>query len=73
MLVMLWIILSAAITKKAISLRPYRPRLREDKTVNTKDLRLGQISYFTNKMEKIRKKWRKATQQKGLLDYTAID
>ena len=48
-------------TKKTISLRPYGPRLREDKTVNPLDLRLEQVNYFVDKVRSIQKKWRKAT------------
>lgn len=57
-------------TKKAVSLRPYRPRLREDKMVNPNDLRLEQVSYFVDRVKNIQEKWRKATRlQEGLLDY----
>ena len=48
--------------KRAVSLRPYRPRLREDKTVNPKDLRLEQVSYFVDRVKSIQEKWRKKTQ-----------
>ena len=48
-------------TKRAVSLRPYRPRLREDKTVNPRDLRLEQVSYFVDRVKRIQEKWRKAT------------
>ncbi len=47
-------------TKQAVSLRPYRPRLREDKTVNPRDLRLEQVSYFVDRVKGIQEKWRKA-------------
>jgi len=43
-------------TRKAVSLRPYRVLLREDKTVNPKDLRLEQVSYFVDKVRGIQKK-----------------
>ena len=56
-------------TKKAVSLRPYGPRLREDKTVNPRDLRLEQVSYFVERVRSIRERWRKTTRQNGLLDY----
>ena len=55
-------------TKKAISLRPYKPRLREDKTVTPRDLRLEQVSYFVDKIKRIKEKWRETT-QKGLSEY----
>jgi hypothetical protein len=45
-------------TMRAISLRPYKPRLREDKTVDPRDLRLEQVSYFVNKIKRINDKWR---------------
>ena len=48
-------------TKKAISLRPYGPRLREDKTVNPLDLRLEQLSHFVDRVRNIQKKWQEAT------------
>ena len=48
-------------TKQAVSLRPYGPRLREDKTVNPRDLRLKQVSYFVDRVKSIQEKWRKAT------------
>jgi len=53
----------------AVSLRPYRPRLREDKSVNPRDLRLEQVSYYLNRVVRIREKWRQATRQKGLPEY----
>lgn len=56
-------------TMKATSLRPYRARLREDKTVNPQDLRLEQLSYFVKKVKEIRKKWQKTNQQGSLDDY----
>ena len=54
---------------KATSLRPYRVRLREDKTVNPKDLRLEQLSYFVNRVREIRSKWQKARPQNSLDNY----
>ncbi len=45
-------------TMTAISLRPYGPRLREDKTVNPRDLRLEQVSYFVDRVRRIRDKWK---------------
>jgi len=48
-------------TKNAVSLRPYKPQLREDKTVNPKDLRLGQVNYLVKRIKKIDEKWRKIT------------
>ena len=57
-------------TKKAVSLRPYRSRLREDKTVNPNDLRLEQLSYFVNRARGIERKWQRAKSRKeGLLKY----
>jgi hypothetical protein len=57
-------------TRKAVSLRPYGPRLREDKTVNPRDLRLEQVSYFVERVKSIREKWLKATEQQDvLIDY----
>ncbi len=56
--------------KKAVSLRPYRPRLREDKTVTPRDLRLEQLNYFVNKIKRIRETWLAAKNQKGLSEYT---
>jgi len=57
-------------TKQAVSLRPYRARLREDKMVNPQDLRLEQVSYFVNRIKGIQEKWRKTTlQEKDLLEY----
>jgi len=47
-------------TKKAVSLRPYGSRLREDKTVNPRDLRLEQGSYFVDRVKSIREKWWKS-------------
>jgi len=47
-------------TKKAVSLRPYGSRLREDKTVNPRDLRLEQVSYFVDRVKSIREKWWKS-------------
>jgi hypothetical protein len=47
--------------KKAISLRPYGPRLREDKSVNPQDLRLEQVNYFVDRVKGIQKKWHDAT------------
>jgi hypothetical protein len=44
-------------TRRAISLRPYGPRLREDKTVNPRDLRLEQVSYFVDRVKGIEEKW----------------
>lgn len=45
-------------TRKAVSLRPYGPRLREDKGVNPRDLRLEQVSYFVERVKRIEKRWR---------------
>jgi len=47
-------------TKQGVSLRPYGPRLREDKAVNPRDLRLEQVSYFVDRVKSIQEKWRKA-------------
>lgn len=41
-------------TRNGVSLRPYRARHREDKTVNPNDLRLEQVSYFVGKIKGIR-------------------
>jgi len=46
-------------TKKFISLRPYKIRLREDKTVNPRDLRLEQVSHYVDKARSIQEKWLK--------------
>jgi len=54
-------------TGKAVSLRPYGPRLREDKTVNPRDLRLEQVSYFVKRVKNIQKRWLKATGQRDVL------
>jgi hypothetical protein len=54
---------------KAISLRPYRVRLREDKTVNPKDLRLEQLSYFVDRVKSLREKWQKTNRQSSLQHY----
>ena len=48
----------------AVSLRPYRIRIREDKTVNPKDLRLEQLSYFVEKVRSLRKRWETTGKQK---------
>ncbi len=57
-------------TKQAVSLRPYRARLREDKTVNPQDLRLEQVSYFVKRVRRIQERWREATlQETNLLEY----
>ena len=57
-------------TRKAVSLRPYGPQLREDKTVNPRDLRLEQVSYFVERVKSIQEKWLKATEQQDvLIDY----
>ncbi len=56
-------------TVKATSLRPYRVRLREDKTVNPQDLRLEQLSYFVDKIKEIRIKWQETKKQGSLDDY----
>jgi hypothetical protein len=56
-------------TMKATSLRPYRARLRDDKTVNPQDLRLEQLNYFVDRVKEIRSKWQKARQQGSLVDY----
>jgi hypothetical protein len=56
-------------TVKATSLRPYRVRLREDKTVNPQDLRLEQLSYFVDKIKEIRIKWQETRKQGSLDDY----
>jgi len=54
-------------TAKAVSLRPYKLRLREDKTVNPNDLRLDQVNYFVNRTRSIEKKWGRATSRDGQL------
>jgi len=57
-------------TKQAVSLRPYRARLREDKMVNPQDLRLEQVNYFVKRVRRIQERWRKAAlQEKDLLEY----
>ena len=56
---------------KAVSLRPYRVRLREDKTVNPKDLRLEQLSYFVDRVRNLRERWRKTSKQDSLQRYFA--
>jgi hypothetical protein len=56
-------------TVKATSLRPYRVRLREDKTVNPQDLRLEQLSYFVDKIKEIRIKYQETRKQSNLDDY----
>ncbi len=56
-------------TVKATSLRPYKVRLREDKTVNPQDLRLEQLNYFVDKIKVIRSKWQETRKQSGLGDY----
>ena len=43
-------------TGQAISLRPYGTRLREDKTVNPRDLRLKQVSYLVERVRSIQAK-----------------
>jgi hypothetical protein len=40
-------------TKNAVSLRPYKPQIREDKTVNPKDLRLEQVNYLVKRIKRI--------------------
>lgn len=55
--------------KKAVSFRPYKPRLREDKAVSPRDLRLEQLNYFVNRIKKIEEKEREAAKQKGLQKY----
>ena len=40
----------------AFSLRPYRPRYREDKTVNPLDLRLEQVSHLSSRVKGIQRK-----------------
>ena len=49
--------------RKFVSLRPYKIKLREDKTVNPQDLRLDQVSYFVDRAESIQERWRKGTPQ----------
>ena len=56
-------------TIRAASLRPYRVRLREDKTVNPRDLRLEQLSYFVNKVKEIRSKYKEPRKQGNLDDF----
>jgi hypothetical protein len=41
----------------AVSLRPYKPTLREDKTVSPQELRLEQVNYFVNRVKGIQEKW----------------
>jgi len=55
-------------TMRAFSLRPYRPRLREDKTVNPRDLRLEQVNYFVGRVKGIQERWR-TTRQDDLSRY----
>lgn len=57
-------------TKRAVSLRPYRPKLREDKTVTLRDLRLEQLSYFVNKIRRINDMWQATRSQRDLSEYT---
>lgn len=45
-------------TLNAVSLRPYGPRLRVDKGVNPSDLRLEQLSYYVERLRRIREAWR---------------
>ncbi len=40
-------------TLNAVSLRPYKPQLREDKTVNPMDLRLDQVAYLAKRVRQI--------------------
>jgi|GEM_PF-6471494 hypothetical protein len=56
-------------TIRAASLRPYRVRLREDKTVNPRDLRLEQLSYFVDKVKEIRSKYKEPRKQGSLDDF----
>jgi hypothetical protein len=56
-------------TKKAVSLRPYRPKLREDKMVTPNDLRLEQLSYFVDKVRRINDMWQATKSQRGLSEY----
>ncbi|MFW9848366.1 MAG: hypothetical protein ACFFF4_04455 [Candidatus Thorarchaeota archaeon] len=42
---------------EAVSLRPYGVKHRTDKTVNPKDLRLEQVSYFVRRSKRIQKLW----------------
>ena len=39
---------------KAVCFRPYFRGIREDKSVNPRDLRLEQVSYLVNRIERIR-------------------
>jgi hypothetical protein len=45
----------------AVSLRPFGPRLRTDKVVNPSDLRLEQLSYYVDRVKRIRQAWRAAS------------
>ncbi len=40
-------------TMNAVSLRPYKPQLREDKTVTPMDLRLDQVAYLVQRVRRI--------------------
>jgi hypothetical protein len=53
----------------AVSLRPYRIRLREDKTVNPKDLRLEQLNYFVDQVRRLRERWHNTRMQDTLHQY----
>lgn len=55
--------------KKAVSLRPYRPRLRDDKAATPRDLRLEQVSYYVKRARRIEEGWRKMTRQRSLSEY----
>lgn len=55
--------------RKAVSLRPYRPRFRKDKAVTSRDLRLEQLNYFVNKIKRIEEKWLGRKSQKDLSEY----
>jgi hypothetical protein len=48
-------------TLNAVSLRPYGPRLRTDKAVNHSDLRLEQLSYYVDRVKRIREAWKKTS------------
>jgi hypothetical protein len=47
-------------TKNAVSLRPYKPQIREEKTVNPKDLRLEQVNYLVKRIKRIDEEWQKS-------------
>ncbi len=55
--------------RMAVSLRPYRPRLRNDKAVTPRDLRLEQLNYFVSRIKRIEERWLETKSQKDLSEY----